>query len=165
MWLSTWIIINNYHQSCSDSISHRPSIANNMQHILYILMRVFLAITITPVSNHSLLSMRHHLQYPTTKHHWGLDMICLLPQSTAMFASLPQMVSRWCSLHATSSPWAFLARERPVSPSAAGETTVHTLTALPLLVGGASFGNTHSFAISFTTCILCSHSVDPYQRI
>ena len=84
--------------------------------------------------------MRHHLQYSATKYHWWCQQIPDFPQSpVAMFAGLPLMVSGWCSLHAHSSPWAFLALEGPVSPSAAGETTVHTFTTLLLLVGGACY--------------------------
>ena len=91
--------------------------------------------SITVFSSHSLLSMRHHLQYSAAKHQKGN-----IPQSTvAMFAGLPLMVSGWCSLHAPASPWAFLAREGSVSPSAARETTVHTFTTLLLLVSGVCY--------------------------
>ena len=84
--------------------------------------------------------MRHHRQYSVTKHHWGYYLICLLLQSSvAMFSSLHLMVSGWCSLHASTSPWAFLPSQWPISPSAAGETTVHTFTTLLLLVGGACY--------------------------
>ena len=78
--------------------------------------------------------MRHHLQYSATKRQSSF------PQSpVALFSGRPLMVSGWCSLHAHTSPSAFLAREGPVSPSAAGETTVHTFTTFLLLVGEACY--------------------------
>ena len=118
--------------------------------------------------------MRHCLQHPTTKRHWGLDLIHLvLLSQVAMLNSLHLMVRGSCSLHAPSSPWAFLGYKGAASPSAAGKTTVHKPTALPLLVGEASYWQHplicyqyyYMYTTSITTCILRSFSVDPQLRI
>ena len=111
----------------NDSIWYRLRFANTKQS-LHINEDLF-DNQVSALSQHSLLSMRCNFQYPETKHHWRVLHIQLFHQSVVVtFACLQMMVSGWCILHANTSPWAFLALERPASPSATGETKVHKCT-------------------------------------